>query len=57
MVDYRKTQLAELTRKIEETKSLLSDSSMSELAQKELEELEKQKNDYYSAWIYSCDRH
>ena len=44
-MDYRQVQIADLNKKIEETKSLLSDSSMSELAQKEIDELEKQKNE------------
>ncbi len=42
-MDYRKIQLLELDKKIEETRSLLSDPSLNELAKSELEELEKQK--------------
>lgn len=42
-MDYRKVQLAELNKKIEETKSLLSDPTLAEMAQSELVELEKQK--------------
>ena len=44
MDDYRKIQIEELTRKIEETKLLLSDPSLSELAQQELKTLEEQKD-------------
>jgi len=43
MEDYRLIQLKELEQKIEETKSLLSDPAMSELAKQEIEELEVQK--------------
>ncbi|MEK7558762.1 MAG: PCRF domain-containing protein [Patescibacteria group bacterium] len=43
MDDYRKVQLEELTRKIEETKFLLSDPSMADLASEEVKELEAQK--------------
>ncbi|MEK7185772.1 MAG: PCRF domain-containing protein [Patescibacteria group bacterium] len=43
MEDYRNTQIEELSRKIEETKLLLSDPSFSEMAQQELNELEEQK--------------
>ena len=42
-MDYREVQINELNKKIEETRSLLSDPSLSELAKNELEELEKQK--------------
>ncbi len=45
MDDYRLTLLSELEKKIEETKSLLNEPEMSELATQELTELEKQKND------------
>ena len=45
MVDYRKIQLEQLNRKIEETKTLLADPSMADLAQNELNELEKQKKE------------
>lgn len=44
-MDYRQIQIDDLNRKIEETKSLLSDPSMSELAQDELNELERQKSE------------
>lgn len=44
-MDYRQVQIDELNKKIEETKALLSDPSMSELAKAELEDLEKQKKE------------
>lgn len=43
MNDYRYVQLDELQKKIEETKLLMQDPSMVELAQEELESLELQK--------------
>jgi peptide chain release factor 1 len=43
MDDYRYTQLAELDKKIEETKALLTDPLLRELAAKEIEDLENQK--------------
>lgn len=43
MYDYRLTQIQELENKIAETKMLLEDPEMAELAGQELEELEKQK--------------
>ncbi len=43
MQDYRYVQLLELEARIEETKLLLKDSELIELAQKELTELEEQK--------------
>ena len=43
MDDYRKTQLEELTKKIEETKFLLNDPAMADLASEEIKELESQK--------------
>jgi peptide chain release factor 1 len=45
MNDYRYTQLAELEQKIQETRSLLNDPTMAELAQVEINELEKQKTE------------
>ncbi len=45
MEDYRQVQVAELDRKIEETKTLLSDPQMAELAKEEIASLEKQKQD------------
>ena len=43
MSDYRYTQLEELEQKIEETKSLLEDPALAELAQEELRSLEAEK--------------
>src|SRR3989344_1310249 len=43
MDDYRKIQIQEIDKKITETRSLLSDPSLRELAQKEIDELEMQK--------------
>jgi peptide chain release factor 1 len=43
MADYRLVQLQDIDKKIEEAKSLLSDPSLRELAQKEIDELEIQK--------------
>ena len=43
MQDYRQIQLNELDKKIEETKTLLSDPSLAEMAKTEIEDLEKQK--------------
>ncbi len=45
MNDYRYTQVEELEKQIEETKSLLEDSSLAELAREELASLEKQKQE------------
>jgi len=43
MNDYRYTQIEELEQKIQETKLLLEDPTMAELAKEEIQELEKQK--------------
>lgn len=43
MEDYRYTQIAELDRKIEETRLLLMDPDMAEMAQEEIHSLEEQK--------------
>lgn len=43
MVDYRYTQLKDLERKIEETKTLLGDPDMAEMAQEEIKRLEEEK--------------
>jgi peptide chain release factor 1 len=48
MNDYRQFQIEELDRKIEETKTLLSDPSMSSLAAEEIKNLEQQKQDILS---------
>lgn len=45
MQDYRYIQLAELEKKIKETKLLLADPALSQLAQKEIDELELQKKE------------
>jgi len=45
MQDYRQIQIRELDKKIEETKTLLSDPVLLEEAQKEIESLENQKAD------------
>ncbi len=42
-MDYRQIQIEELNKKIEETKSLLLDPALAEMAQKEITELEKQR--------------
>lgn len=44
MNDYRYTQLEELEKKIQDTKLLLEDPSLAELAQEELTNLEAEKN-------------
>lgn len=44
MNDYRYTQLEELEKKIQDTKLLLADASMAELAREELVNLEAEKN-------------
>lgn len=43
MTDYRYTQIEELNKKIEETKFLLEDPSMAELAEEEIKQLENEK--------------
>src|SRR5215469_1799377 len=45
MTDYRYIQIQELEKQIEETQALLEDPSMAELAQEEINELEKQKKE------------
>lgn len=45
MDDYRQVQLNELDKKIEETKSLLEDPEMADLAKSEIDNLEQQKQD------------
>jgi peptide chain release factor 1 len=45
MDDYRQVQLADLDKKIEETKSLLEDPEMAGLAKSEIDSLEQQKQD------------
>lgn len=43
MYDYRRVQIQELTKKIEETRILLSDPTLKEMAEKEIVELTSQK--------------
>lgn len=43
MYDYRRVQIQDLEKKIEEARSLLSDLSLKEMAEKEIAELESQK--------------
>lgn len=43
MYDYRRVQIQELAKKIEETRSLLADPLLAEMAEKEIAELESQK--------------
>jgi peptide chain release factor 1 len=43
MYDYRKVQIQELSKKIEETSALLSDPLLKEMAQKEIDDLTSQK--------------
>lgn len=50
MDDYRKVQIAELDRKIEETKTLIEDPSMASLAQEEINSLEQQKQDILATY-------
>ncbi len=45
MDDYRQVQLNDLDKKIEETKSLLGDPEMADLAKGEIDSLEQQKQD------------
>ena len=50
MDDYRQVQIADLDKKIEETKLLLNDPQMSEMAKEEITSLEKQKQDILSTY-------
>src|SRR3989344_3555413 len=43
MYDYRRVQIQELSKKIEETRALLADPALQEMAEKEILELESQK--------------
>lgn len=45
MEDYRQVQISKLNKKIEETKLLLSDAELSEMAKAEIEDLETQKQE------------
>jgi peptide chain release factor 1 len=44
MYDYRRVQIEELSKKIEETSVLLADPALKEMAEKEIAELKSQKN-------------
>lgn len=50
MEDYRQVQIADLDKKIEETKILLSDPQMAELAKIEIENLENQKQEILNTY-------
>jgi peptide chain release factor 1 len=50
MEDYRQYQLNELDKKIEETKLLLSDPQLAEMATEEIKSLEQQKQDILSTY-------
>lgn len=54
-MDYRQVQIDELNKKIEDTKALLDDPSMSELAKSELVELEEQKADIEATFRQQSD--
>lgn len=55
MDDYRKIQIAQIDKKIEETKLLLSDPDMASLAQEEINSLEKQKQDILATYETNID--
>ena len=55
MEDYRNIQIADLDKKIEETKLLLSDPDMASLAQEEINSLEKQKQDILATYETNSD--
>jgi peptide chain release factor 1 len=50
MDDYRQVQIADLDKKIEETKVLLTDPQLIEMAKTEIDTLEKQKNDILATY-------
>nr|MBI5455827.1 PCRF domain-containing protein [Candidatus Levybacteria bacterium] len=50
MEDYRQVQINELDKKIEETKILLSDPQLSEMAKAEIESLEAQKQEIFATY-------
>lgn len=50
MEDYRQIQIADLDKKIEETKILLSDPQMANLAKEEINQLEKQKQEIMATY-------
>ena len=55
MEDYRNIQIADLDKKIEETKLFLSDPDMASLAQEEINSLEKQKQDILATYETNSD--
>ncbi len=55
MEDYRQVQIQELDKKIEETRSLLEDPQLQELAKKEIENLEAQKKQILSTYETNND--
>lgn len=55
MNDYREIQIRQLEKKIEETRALLSEPGLSELAIKEIEELELQKKSLEESLASSYD--
>lgn len=57
MDDYRYKQIAELEQKIEETRQLLKDPSLAQLAQKEIEDLEAQKKQLEESMFLEKETH
>jgi len=53
MEDYRQIQIADLDKKIEETRILLNDPEMAEMAKAEIESLERQKADILATYTAS----
>ena len=50
MDDYRQVQIAELDKKIEETKTLLSDTQMADMAKEEIASLQQQKQEILNTY-------
>lgn len=55
MYDYRKVQIQDLEKKIEETRILLADPALKEMAQKEIADLEAQKKTLEEALSQDAD--
>lgn len=55
MDDYRQVQIAELDKKIEETKLLLADSQLAEMAKEEITSLEKRKEEILKTYESSVE--
>lgn len=55
MEDYRQVQINDLDKKIEETKLLLSDPQLAELAKTEIADLEKQKEEILNTYSQTLD--